>query len=226
MLFILDANGVPSVARMVSVQGNSLPASPSHSPRRRDLHRARHRQPRGDRIRHRRHGDEGRVFQRRDQARHEHRPIQLPGRSRPFYKLTARATDNLGAPAQARHPRSALVTPRRPRTSPHPPTARSRLKPTITVTAAASDPDGNVTKSVPRRHNGARQNDRAHSYTWRNPFRNPALAARATDNAGAVTTSGGPEHRSPALSGAAAGAAFRSTVLVIPGPRCGVRQTT
>ena len=44
MLFIIDANGVPSVARMVSVQGNSPPTRHAHAAgERRDLHRARRR---------------------------------------------------------------------------------------------------------------------------------------------------------------------------------------
>ena len=132
MLFILDANGVPSVARMVSVQGNSLPARHAHAADgRRDLHGARHRESRGDGIRRRRHGDEGRVLQRRDEARrgHDRAHTASPGAAwRPEPTRSPPAPPTTSAPPpRARRPRSrsAPVTPRRPRTSPHPPTARS-----------------------------------------------------------------------------------------------------
>ena len=79
MLFIVDANGVPSVARMVSVQGEL--AADRHADaagERRDLHRARDRESRRDGVRRRRHGGEGRVLQRRDEARRGHdRAVQL-----------------------------------------------------------------------------------------------------------------------------------------------------
>ena len=50
MLFIVDANGVPSVARMVHVQGNVAPKRRAHAAgQRRDLHGAGHGRTRGDR---------------------------------------------------------------------------------------------------------------------------------------------------------------------------------
>ena len=80
MLFIIDANGVPSVANMVNVQGNSILPRWSRS-RSRDgatFAVARHGRPRCDGFRPRRHRDEGRVLQRRDEAQQGHdRALQL-----------------------------------------------------------------------------------------------------------------------------------------------------
>ena len=66
-------------------------------------------------------------------------------------------------------------------------------KPTITLTATASDSDGAVTKVEFR--DGAtvlgQDTTAPYSYSWRNvPSGGHALSARATDTAGAVTTSG------------------------------------
>ena len=65
-------------------------------------------------------------------------------------------------------------------------------KPTITITATATDPGGSVTRvefldgtAVLGRDTSA-----PYSYTWRNGASGThVLAVRATDNAGAVTTS-------------------------------------
>ena len=65
-------------------------------------------------------------------------------------------------------------------------------KPTITVTATASDPDGSVAKVEFRDGTTLLGQDTSapYSFTWRNvPPGSHALTARATDNAGAVTTS-------------------------------------
>jgi len=65
-------------------------------------------------------------------------------------------------------------------------------KPTITVTAAASDPDGTVTKVEFRDGTTLLGQDTTapYSLTWKNvPQGSHVLTVRATDNAGAVTTS-------------------------------------
>ena len=65
-------------------------------------------------------------------------------------------------------------------------------KPSITISASASDPDGTVTKVEFR--DGATllgtDTSAPYSYTWKNvPSGTHSLTARATDNAGAATTS-------------------------------------
>jgi chitinase len=65
-------------------------------------------------------------------------------------------------------------------------------KPTITITATASDPGGSVTKVEFR--DGAtvlgQDTSAPYSFTWRNaPSGNHTLTARATDNASATTIS-------------------------------------
>ena len=65
-------------------------------------------------------------------------------------------------------------------------------KPTITITATASDPDGSVAKVEFRDGTTVLGQDTTapYSYTWRNvPSGSHVLTVRATDNAGAVTTS-------------------------------------
>jgi endoglucanase len=65
-------------------------------------------------------------------------------------------------------------------------------KPTITITATASDPDGNVTRVEFRDGTTVLGQDTSapYSYTWRNvPPGSHVLTARAIDNAGGVTIS-------------------------------------
>jgi predicted phage tail protein len=112
------------------------------------------------------------------------------------YTLTARATDNLGATATSAGATIAVSA-----TTNTPPTvnitspadgAIFAWKPTITVSATASDADGTVTKvEFLDRTNVLGQDTTApYSFTWRNvPQGSHSLTARATDNAGGVTTS-------------------------------------
>src|SRR5262249_9429659 len=82
MLFIIDANGVPPVARpgRLPPPPPPPPAPPPHPPdgdaeaadRRSDVHGARDGESRGNSVRLRRNGDEGRVLQRRGEARRGH----------------------------------------------------------------------------------------------------------------------------------------------------------
>jgi hypothetical protein len=65
-------------------------------------------------------------------------------------------------------------------------------KPSITISASASDPDGTVTKVEFRDGTTLLGTDTSapYSYTWKNvPPGTHSLTARATDNAGAATTS-------------------------------------
>ena len=110
------------------------------------------------------------------------------------YTLTARATDNLGRTTK----RAATITvnggeyaaDRQHHVTGH--GATFSWKPTITLTATASDPGGNVTKVEFLDGTTVLGQDTSapYSYTWRNvPSGTHALTVRATDNAGAATTS-------------------------------------
>ena len=110
------------------------------------------------------------------------------------YTLTARATDELGAITTSLASRITVG-------SNTPPTANITTpadgavfawKPTITVTATASDSDGNITKVEFRDGTTVLGQDTSapYSFRWRNvPSGSHVLTARATDNGGAVTTS-------------------------------------
>ena len=113
------------------------------------------------------------------------------------YTLTARATDNLGGVTTSAvvHDHGQRVQHRAERE--HHLTGRRRdlhWKPTITITATASDSDGNVTRVEFRDGTTVLGQDTSapYSFTWRNvPPGSHVLTARATDNRGAATTSGG-----------------------------------
>ena len=114
------------------------------------------------------------------------------------YALTAKATDEDGAstttaastitvsaaPAPNQPPSASITSPADGAVFPY--------KPTITITATATDPGGSVTRvefldgtAVLGRDTSA-----PYSYTWRNGASGThVLTVRATDNAGAVTTS-------------------------------------
>jgi hypothetical protein len=114
------------------------------------------------------------------------------------YTLTAKATDDLGATTTS-GASTITVNPAPPANKP--PTASITspadgavfpYKPTITITATASDPDGRVTKVD--FYDGATllgsDTTAPYSRTWKNvPQGGHTLRVRATDNAGAVTTS-------------------------------------
>jgi hypothetical protein len=112
------------------------------------------------------------------------------------YTLTARATDDFGqtvtsAPATITVTGSSNSPPTAAITSPADGTTYA-WKPTIAIAATASDPDGQVTKVEFRDGTTVLGQDTTapYSYTWRNvPVGGHTLTVRATDNAGAVTTS-------------------------------------
>ena len=113
------------------------------------------------------------------------------------YSITARATDSAGAQTTSAV-RTVTVNPAN-----LPPTASitSPLdgqsfvrKPTITIDAAASDPDGTVTRVEFYRNDGATlmgsDTTAPYAYRWKNvPSGTQALRVKAYDNLGAVTTS-------------------------------------
>ena len=112
------------------------------------------------------------------------------------YTVTARATDDLGFSDDQRRGRrspSAPPTRRRPSNITSPADgAIFAWKPTITITATASDPDGSVAKVEFRDGTTVLGQDTSapYSFTWRNvPPGSHVLTVRATDNAGAATTS-------------------------------------
>ena len=108
------------------------------------------------------------------------------------YTLTAKATDNGGATTTSSPSTITVNTlPNASITSPANGAVFPR-RPTITITATATDADGTVT-SVEFRDGGTvlgRDTTAPYSYTWSNVATGShTLRVRATDNASAVTTS-------------------------------------
>jgi hypothetical protein len=114
------------------------------------------------------------------------------------YALTARATDNLGATTTSA---ASTITVNAAPSQNQPPTvsitspadgAIFGFKPTISITATATDGDGTVTR-VQFFHGTTllgQDTTVPYSYTWKNvPSGTHTLRARATDNAGAIATS-------------------------------------
>jgi Domain of unknown function (DUF1929)/Bacterial Ig domain len=200
MLFIIDANGVPSVSRMVSVQGDSPPVVTLTQP----SDGATFTQPATVNLAATASDADGTVTKVEffNGAAKLGEDTSAPynftwsGVAAGTYTLTARATDNLGAIATSAAATitvsaSANTPPNASITSPAD-GAIFAWKPTITVTATASDPDGTVTKVefLDRTTVLSQDTSAPYSFTWRNvPQGSHVLTARATDNAGAVTTS-------------------------------------
>jgi hypothetical protein len=201
MLFIIDANGVPSVARMVQVLGDSGPAVTLTQP----ANGATFTAPATVAIAATANDSDGTVAKveffngATKLGEDTTAPYNFTWSAVPAgnYTVTARATDNLGAsttssPATITVSSGTNVPPTAGISSPVDGTSFA-WKPTITIDATASDSDGGITRvefldgtttvigsdtSFP------------YSYTWRNvPPGSHALQVRATDNAGAVTTS-------------------------------------
>ncbi len=200
MLFLIDTHGVPSVARMVSVQnGGSPPTVTLTQP----ANGATFTAPATVSLAATASDADGTVTRveffngaaKLGEDTTAPYSFTWSGVAAGTYTVTARATDNLGtsttsAPATITV-NSANTAPTANITSPAD-GAIFPWKPTITITATASDPGGNVTKVEFR--DGAtvvgQDTSAPYSYTWRNvPPGNHVLTARATDNAGATTTS-------------------------------------
>jgi hypothetical protein len=200
MLFILDANGVPSLARMVSVQGNSLPAVALTQP----ADGATFSAPATVNLSATASDTDGTVTKveffngTTKLGEDTTAPYSFTWSSVPAgnYTLTARATDDVGGTATSAASRITVVS-----NTNTPPAVSITFpvdgaifpwKPTIGVTATATDSDGTVTRVEFRDGTTLVGQDSTapYSFTWRNvPVGTHVLTARATDNMGAVTTS-------------------------------------
>ena len=200
MLVIVDANGVPSVASMISVRGSAAPTVTLTQP----ANGASFTAPATVGLAATASDADGTVTK----VEFFNGPTKLgDDATAPYtftwsgvgvgtYTLTARATDDFGqtvtsAPATITVTGSSNSPPTAAITSPADGTTYA-WKPTIAIAATASDPDGQVTKVEFRDGTTVLGQDTTapYSYTWRNvPVGGHTLTVRATDNAGAVTTS-------------------------------------
>ena len=199
MLFLIDANGVPSVARMVDVHGNSPPTVTLTQP----ADGASFTAPATMGLSATASDTDGTVTKveffngvtKLGEDTTAPFGFTWSGVGAGSYTLTARATDDLGATATSAPSRITVGT------TNVPPTvsltfpadgASFPWKPTITMTATAADSDGTVTKVEFLDGTKILGQDTAapYAFTWRNvPVGTHVLTARATDNRGAVTTS-------------------------------------
>jgi hypothetical protein len=200
MLFIVNADGVPSVAHMVNVQaGNSAPAVVLTQP----ANGATYPAPATVDLAATASDADGTVakvefFNGAAKLGEDLAPpysFTWSGVPAGTYSVTARATDNLGSTTVSA-PATITVTaantaPAAGVTSPAD-GAIFPWKPTITITASASDPDGTVARVEFRDGTKLLGQDTSapYSYTWRNvPSGAHVLTARAIDNGGLATTS-------------------------------------
>jgi len=200
MLFIIDTNGVPSVARMVSVRGsNSLPQVTLTQPSNGATFAA----PATVGLAATASDADGSVTKveffngaaKLGEDTSAPYTFTWSGVAAGTYTLTARATDDLGGTTTSAPSTITVASgnalPNVNITSPAD-GAIFAWKPTISITATASDSDGTVTKVEFRDGTTLIGQDTTapYSLTWRNvPQGNHALTARATDSAGGVTTS-------------------------------------
>jgi len=199
MLFIINANGVPSIASMVSVQGNSLPTVALTQP----TDGATFTAPATVTLAATASDSDGTVAKveffngQTKLGEDTSAPYNFTwnGITAGTYTLTARATDDLGgattSAASTITVGTSNIAPTVSITSPAD-GAVFPWKPTLTITAAANDPDGTVTKVEFRDGTTVLGQDTSapYSFTWRNvSVGSHVLTARATDNTGAVTTS-------------------------------------
>jgi hypothetical protein len=198
MLFIINANGVPSVARMVSVTGNSLPTVTLSQPADGTTFAS----PATVNLAATAADSDGTVAKveffngttKLGEDTTAPYGFTWAGVTAGSYTLTARATDNLGGTTTSAASRITVVSNAAPVVSITSPANGDVFawKPTITITANASDSDGTVTKVEFLDGTTVLGQDTAapFSFTWRNvPQGTHALTARATDTAAAVGTS-------------------------------------
>jgi hypothetical protein len=199
MLFIIDANGVPSVARMVSVLANSPPTVSLTQP----ADGATFISPATVNLAATASDSDGTVTKVEffNGATKLGEDTTAPysfvwsGVAAGTYTLTARATDDLGGATTSMASTitvSAGNTPPTVNITSPVDAALFTWKPTITIAATASDPDGGVTKVEFLDGTTVLGQDTSapYSFTWRNVSPGThSLTARATDNAGAITTS-------------------------------------
>jgi hypothetical protein len=201
MLFIVDANGVPSVARMLQVvPGNSAPTATLTQPQNGATYTAPATVTLAATA-----SDDGAVAKVEffNGAAKLGEDTTAPygfawsGVGAGTYSLTARATDDLGVSTTS----SPVTITVNPASSNSPPTAAITSpangatfpwKPTITITASASDPDGSVTTLTFRDGTKVLGQDSSapYSFAWKNvPSGSHSVNAVATDDAGATGTS-------------------------------------
>jgi hypothetical protein len=199
MLFIIDANGVPSAARMVIVQGNSQPTVTLTQPSNGATFPA----PATVNLAATASDADGTVTKveffnattKLGEDTTAPYSFAWSGVAAGTYSLTARATDDLGGVTTSASSRITVSSPNvAPSVSITYPgdAAIFTWKPSITITATASDLDGTVTKVEFLNGTTVLGQDTSapYSFTWKNvPQGSHSLTARATDNAGAVVTS-------------------------------------
>ena len=199
MLFLVDTNGVPSVAHMVSIQTDGSPPTVTLT---QPANGATFAAPATVSVA-ATASDDGTVTRVEffNGAAKLGEDTTAPysftwgGVTAGTYTITARATDDLGASTTSA-PSTITVTaantpPSASITSPADGAIFS-WKPTITITATASDPGGSVTRVEFRDGTTVLGQDTSapYSFTWRNvPPGSHVLTARATDNPGAATIS-------------------------------------
>jgi hypothetical protein len=200
MLFVLDAAGVPSVAKMVTLAGNSAPGVSLTAP----ANGASYAAPATVDIAASASDGDGRVAKveffngstKLGEDATAPYSFSWSGVAAGTYSITARATDDLGASTTSAA-RTITVTganaaPAVGITAPGE-GASFPWHPTITISASASDADGTVARVEFFRGGTTKLGEDTsapYSYRWKNaPSGTHALTARATDDRGAATTS-------------------------------------
>ena len=204
MLFVVDGAGVPSVAKIVTLTGNSAPSVSLTSPASGATFTA----PATVALAANASDTDGTV----DKVEFFNGATKLgEDTTAPYtydwtgvdvgsYTITARATDSLGAQTTSA-PRTVTVNPPAPANQPPAASITSPAdgasfawKPTIDIAATASDTDGTVTRVEFYRNDGSTlmgsDTSAPYSYRWKNaPSGSHSLRVKAYDNGGAVTTS-------------------------------------
>ena len=200
MLVIVDTNGVPSVAKMISVQGSAAPTVTLSQP----TNGATFAAPAAIALAATASDPDGSVTKveffngatKLGEDATAPYTFSWSGVGAGTYTLTARATDDFGQTVTSA-PATITVT----ASTNTPPTAAITFpadgasfawKPTITIAATATDTDGQVTRVEFRDGTTVLGQDTTapYSYMWRNvSVGNHVLTVRATDNSGALTTS-------------------------------------
>jgi hypothetical protein len=198
MLVAVDANGVPSVARMVTVKSNVAPSAALTQPAGGATFTA----PATVSLAATASDSDGTVTKveffngaaKLGEDTSAPYTYDWTGVAPGSYTLTARATDNLGATttsaARTITVNGSNLLPTARITSPADGATFAR-RPTITITGTASDSDGSVQKVEFFRDNGATKlgedTTAPYSYRWKNvPSGTQRLVVKATDNRGAV----------------------------------------